>query len=613
MTETTSWAHGPRMLPDGTTLFRLWAPGKELVGLRIGDAPPRPMTSKSDGWCELAVENAGPGTTYGFEIDRDLTVPDPASRHQPHGVHGPSQLIDPGRYVWRAHGWRGRPWHEAVVYELHVGTFTRAGTFDGVRERLGALKELGVTAIELMPLADFAGERGWGYDGVLLYAPHAAYGSPDDLRALVDAAHQHELMVLLDVVYNHFGPDGNYLPVYCPRFFRHDLHTPWGPAIDYREPNVRAFAIENALYWLGEFRIDGLRLDAVHAIEDDSTPHLLDELAARVRERFPERHVHLVLENEHNEAHRLGPLATSPAKWRDKRARYDAQWNDDWHHCAHVLATGEDEAYYRAFTTRTVERLTRSAATGFVFQGEAFPGYEGRPRGETSAHLPPTCFVNFLQNHDQIGNRAVGERLTVLTAPRTLELFTSLLILSPQVPMLFMGEEWGTERPFLFFTDFAGELADAVREGRRREFKGFKAFADAAARAFIPDPNDVATFRQSTLDWDERQRDPCRQRLAFVRRLLELRARHIAPALAGVAGGVGEAKLIADRAFTAAWRLQGSNLRVLANVGDQPVGGVEPLPGAILFAWPDETAPLIVDGSLPGWSIVWFLEPVEAS
>jgi malto-oligosyltrehalose trehalohydrolase len=329
-----------------------------------------------------------------------------------------------------------------------------------VRQRLPELAELGVTAIELMPLASFAGPRGWGYDGVLLYAPHAAYGQPGDLRELIDVAHANGIMIMLDVVYNHFGPDGNFLPVYCPSFFREDVHTPWGAAIDYRQPEVRAFAIENALYWLEEFGFDGLRLDAVHAIVGDAESHLLDELAARVRDHLGgEQHIHLVLENEHNEARRLGTAIASQGAANPSSAKYDAQWNDDWHHCAHVLATGENEAYYKAFAEHTLERLAKAEASGFVFQGEPSSTHDGKRRGEPSAQLPPTCFVNFLQNHDQIGNRAVGERLSVLAAPRALEVFTSLLLLSPQIPMLFMGEEWGTERPFLFFTDFEGELA----------------------------------------------------------------------------------------------------------------------------------------------------------
>ena len=495
-----------------------------------------------------------------------------------------------------------------------------------MRERLQELKELGVTVLELMPLADFAGARGWGYDGVLPYAPHAAYGAPDELRALVDAAHELELSIILDVVYNHFGPDGNYLPVYCPRFFREDIHTPWGAAIDYREPHVRAFAIENTLYWLDEFKVDGFRFDAVHAIEaieDANTPDLLDEMVARIRERCADRHVHLVLENEHNEAKRLGPARSDPARYdahggvarydaHGGVARYDAQWNDDWHHCAHVLATGENEAYYRTFTDRPVERLARSAASGFVFQGEAFAGYGGKGRGEPSGHLPPTCFVNFLQNHDQVGNRAVGERLSVLAPPRAVEVLTSLLLLSPQVPMLFMGEEWGTERPFLFFTDFHGELADAVREGRRREFKGFKAFADEAVRATIPDPNAAETFGQSTLDWGEREREPARGRLRFVRRLLELRARHIVPALDGVGGDTGEGGVVGGQAIGVRWRLKGCTVHTLANLGPQPARGITKPGGAVLFAWPDDAAATLVDGTLPDWSTVWFLEPREA-
>ena len=362
-----------------------------------------------------------------------------------------------------------------MIYQLHVGTFSEEGTFDGVRRRLGYLADLGVTAIQLMPIADFSGTRNWGYDGVLPFAPDRAYGSPEALKLLIDEAHGHGLQVFLDVVYNHFGPDGNYLHSYAPDMFRHDVPTPWGDAIDYRKRVVRDFVVNNVLLWLEEYRVDGLRFDAVQAIVDDTEPHLLEEIAHSVRHRFGRhRYVHLVLENEENQASLLEREDGTPTL-------YNAQWNDDFHHAAHVALTGEDEAYYKDYADAPVERLGKALAEGFVYQGENMP-YRGSERGEPSAHLPPTAFVNFLQNHDQIGNRAFGDRLSDLAPAGAVEAMTCLLLLSPSIPMLFMGEEWGTKRPFRFFTDFHDELADAVREGaaaRVRQVRGLRRCAVA--------------------------------------------------------------------------------------------------------------------------------------
>ena len=423
-------------------------------------------------------------------------MPDPASRQQAEDVHGPSVVVDPRSYPWRTGNWRGRPWHEAVLYELHVGAFSASGDFDGVLHKLDWLERLGVTAIELMPIADFAGRRNWGYDGVLPFAPDRAYGASDSLKALIDAAHERGLMMFLDVVYNHFGPEGNYLGRYAPQFFTDRHQTPWGSAIDYTRPVVRDFFIHNALYWLEEFRFDGLRLDAVHAIADDSSTHILTELAHRVRGACgPDRHVHLVLENDANQVKLLG------------RPHYDAQWNDDFHHASHVVLTREAEGYYVDYQRDPLQALGRALAEGFVFQGETSLHRDGAARGEPTRDLPLDAFVAFLQNHDQVGNRAFGERLAQLVRPELLKAAASILLLSPQVPLLFMGEEWASAKPFQFFCDFGGELAQAVRDGRRREFAKFPAFADPGVRDRIPDPNDVATFERSKLDWAEADRD----------------------------------------------------------------------------------------------------------
>jgi maltooligosyltrehalose trehalohydrolase len=508
---------GTRLLPEGV-LFRLWAPGCDEVGLCIG-APPHEsvlaMTACGDGWFERSVPGAAAGTRYRFEVGGGLRVPDPASRCNPDDVHGASEVIDPAGFDWHDTEWRGRPWEEAVVYELHVGSFSPAGSFAGVAQRLDYLVELGVTAIELMPVADFPGARNWGYDGALLFAPDSRYGRPEDLKALVQAAHARGLMVLLDVVYNHFGPEGNYLHVYARKFFTERHHTLWGAAINFDGADsrpVRDFFIHNALYWLTEFHFDGLRLDAVHAIIDDSPQHILAELAARVHATFgPERQVHLILENDANEARYLGA------------GGYAAQWNDDIHHALHVLAAGETDGYYADYAEAPARRLGRCLAEGFAYQGEASAYRNHAARGEPSAHLPPQAFVSFLQNHDQVGNRAFGERIGQCAPAAAVRAAAAVYLLAPAVPMLFMGEEFAATTPFLFFCDFGGELRDAVTEGRRREFRRFARFADSATQAAIPDPNAPASFAASKLDWKSLGDAERADWLNYYRGLLRLR------------------------------------------------------------------------------------------
>ncbi len=414
-----------------------------------------------------------------------------------------------------------------------------------------------------MPVNDFPGRHNWGYDGVLPYAPDTAYGSTEDLKALVDAAHDCGMMIFLDVVYNHFGPDGNYLGLYASKLFREDIHTPWGAAIDFRRPEVRRFFTENALYWLMEYRFDGLRFDAVHAI---SEPDWLDEMAAEVRATVePGRHVHLVLENDHNAA---GHLA----------GNFDAQWNDDGHHVLHVLLTGETEGYYKDYADSGAHNLARVLAEGFVFQGQQ-SHYLGRARGEPTTGLAPTAFVLFLQNHDQIGNRALGERLTVLTDPRALEAAIAMQLLCPQIPLIFMGEEFATASPFLFFTDHGPDLAGLVTEGRRREFAKFPAFADPETRERIPDPNDPATFRRSIPD---RELASAPERQALYRRLLAIRHAEIIPRLDG-ARSLG-AKVIGPAAVVARWRLGDGAVLILAvNLGSDAVPAENP-GGRVIFA-----------------------------
>jgi malto-oligosyltrehalose trehalohydrolase len=593
-----------RTLPFGAELtragvhFRLWAPKHETIGLAIaGEERTHSMSAVGDGWHELEVPGCGPGALYQFILPDGLRVPDPASRFQPQDVHGPSEVIDPNAFRWSETGWRGRPWEECVLYELHVGAFTAEGTFRAAAERLDELAELGVTAIELMPIADFPGAWNWGYDGVLPFAPDASYGRSEDLKALVDAAHARGIMVLLDVVYNHFGPDGNYLPSYAPVFT--DKHqTPWGAAVNFDAGGsevVRELVAANALYWITEYRMDGLRLDAVHAIMDDGPSHILEEIAAAVRENAGDRHVHLVLENEENLASRL-------ARTSDGRPlQYTAQWNDDVHHVLHTAATGESAGYYREYAGNT-ELLGRALAEGFAFQGEMMT-YRGLPRGEPSAELPPTAFVAFIQNHDQVGNRAFGDRITNLAPFEAVRAIAAIYLLAPQIPMIFMGEEWAAEQPFPFFCDFGPDLAVAVRQGRRAEFARFPEFQDPEALERIPDPTDRRTFESAKLRWEGAEEGPHAAWREWYRRVLSIRRAEIIPRLAGIRGRAGRYQRLRDGAVRVRWRMgDDTELVLTANLSRSPVAGVERLAGRVL--WSEGS---LKDERLEPWTVVWSL------
>ncbi|MGO8916797.1 MAG: malto-oligosyltrehalose trehalohydrolase [Stellaceae bacterium] len=584
-------------LPFGAELvaagvrFRLWAPRSGAVALRLEGAGDRPMARGAGGWFELTTDAARAGSRYRFVVDGEA-VADPASRHQPEDVHGPSEVIDPGAYDWRDADWPGRRWEEIVLYELHTGSFSERGDFAGVVDRLDHLIELGITAVELMPLADFPGRRNWGYDGVLLFAPDAQYGRPDCLKRLVDTCHARGLAVFLDVVYNHFGPEGNYLSLYAPDFFTERHHTPWGAAIDFAAPEVRRFYVENALYWLEEFHLDGLRFDAVHAIVDDSSRGILVEIAETVRHRFAgDRPIHLVLENDRNEARLLRP------------GLFTAQWNDDLHHALRVLTSGESEGYYADYADAPVTRLGRALAEGFAYQGE-HSAHRDAARGEPSAQLPPTAFVSFIQNHDQIGNNALGARLARLASSAAIRVAAAIYLLSPQIPLLFMGEEWGAEQPFTFFCDFGPELAEKVREGRRREFAKFPEFRDPAARGRIPDPCAAATFAGAVLDWKAAERSPHRGWLAWYKRLLALRRREIVPRLAGIGGEAGRWRSLGERALQVGWRLgDGSHLLLFANFGAAAATLSQKPRGRLLYATGETPA-----ATLPALSAAFFLD-----
>jgi maltooligosyltrehalose trehalohydrolase len=551
---TTTERAGAFVNEDGTTRFALWAPDAHKVVITLNENPALnkihkfELTPGDEGWFTATLRCAA-GTRYSYTIDERITVPDPASRAQQDDVRSDSIVVDQ-TYPWKTHTWQGRPWHETVIYELHVGLF---GGFAQVEAYLPKLAELGVTAVELMPINECSGRRNWGYDGVLLFAPESSYGTPDELKSLIDTAHSLGLMVFLDVVYNHFGPCGNFLHEYAQEFFRDDIQTPWGAAIDFRKPQVRNFFAENALMWVLDYRVDGLRLDAVHAISEKD---FLVELAARIRSAVPDdRYLHLILENEDNGA----TLLTQG---------FDAQWNDDGHNILHHLLTNETERYYANYLASPTEKLARCLSEGFIYQGENM--VNGNPRGEPSGHLPPTAFVLFLQNHDQVGNRAFGERLAILVEADLLKSAVALMLLSPMIPLLFMGEEWGTRQPFLFFTDYDEELGKAVCEGRRKEFGECAHTATNEAWGQIPDPNAPSTFNDSIFNAEAHNTQEHANWWSFYQHLLLVRRREIVPRLPGAhSKGVIP---VADRALIAHWQLgDGTGLVICLNLSSAPV------------------------------------------
>jgi len=584
---------GAQLSEEGVR-FRLYAPSATAVDVVFsteGGERTTPLLGQGAGWFEVVERAARAGTRYAFSLDgAALHVPDPASRFQPEGVHAPSVVVDPTGFAWND-AWNGLPWNEHVFYELHVGTFTREGTYAAARTRLDHLAALGITALELMPLAECPGERNWGYDGVLPFAPSHNYGTPGDLKAFIADAHAHGLAVYLDVVYNHFGPEGNYLHGYAPKFYTERRQTPWGAAIDVDNADVRAFFIENALYWTHEYRFDGLRLDAVHAIYDGQNRRFLRELAHSVKDRS-DRRVFLVLENDHNEA----PLL---------EAGFRAQWNDDAHHAMHVIATGEGDGYYRDYAGDPIALLGKTLTQGFGYQGD-FSSYRKAVRGTPSRQLPLGSFVTFLQNHDQIGNRPFGDRIAALAPPDALRAIVAVFLLAPSPPLLFMGEEWAASSPFLYFCDFEPELARAVTEGRRKEFAAFAAFADPAARERIPDPSTRSTFERSKLNWNEPERDAHAAWLAYYRQLLAIRRTALAPRIANVRGTDTSSQKIGTWGLQARFRLEdGAMLTLDANLGAHDEPGFAAQPGGyVLFSTHD---PAYLDSSAPPWSVRWTL------
>lgn len=585
---------GPELRSDGGVVFRLFAPAVSGVRLALNERAPTPcapiaMHSRGDGWYELAVDEAGPGALYRFVLPDGTRVPDPAARYAPFGVHGPSEVIDPEAYKWNDAGWRGRAWPETVLYELHVGTFTPQGTFRAAAGKLEFLRDLGVTAIELMCLAAFAGERSWGYDSVQIYAPDATYGRPEDLKALIDAAHACGIMVILDVVYNHFGPEGNYIPRYFPQIFSEEHKTAWGQGLNFDGPHscvVRDFIVQNAIYWMREFHVDGLRIDASHALIDNSSRHILNELSERVHAAAGDRHIHLILENERGIEQLLKRNASG-------RAPYAAQWNHAVDHMLGLAMIHECNSVDQARLHDT-EELARALAEGFL-TGDV-------PCADDEVAVPPTAFVSFIQTHDLIGNRPFGERIHMLASPQAVRAAAAVSLLLPQIPMLFMGEEWAASSPFLFFSDYAGDLGEAVRQGRTEQMRR-TSHLDAEALSRAPDPQAESTFLASKLHWEEvGQPSRCSQ-VEWYRSILAARREHIVPLLSRLAKRCGTYRVHGVGQFECEWTvLQLGRLRLRVNLCSEAGRTAAPIENATQF-WLEGTQNEA--GNLGPWSVCW--------
>lgn len=544
---------GGRWSDEGWTLGT-WAPKASAVAL-ILNGQAQPMTRNADGFW-TATAPARPGDTYLLRVDGQ-EIPDPASRLQSGDVHAPSVVVAPADDRPQA-GWRGRDWSEAVIYEMHLGTFTPQGTLGAAAEKLADLADLGVTAVELMPLGQWQGDRGWGYDGVLPYALHPTYGTPDDLRRFVDQAHSLGIMVILDLVMNHFGPEGAYLHHAAPPFFDEARHTPWGAAIDFSQPAVREYWIQCAEYWIGEYRMDGLRLDAVHQISGPGAKDFMTTFAGRIRAVDKSRAIHLIVEDERNERFL-------------RENGYDASWNDDFHHAVHVQLTGESDSHYASFAHDPFGDLCLALERGHIEEGQPRPGRD-EPRGEPCGDLPPTGFVNSTQTHDQVGNRALGERLLSLADPQGVKVAYALLLTAPYVPMIFMGEERGATTPFLFFADFEGDLAKAVREGRAAEFAGI-----ASLGSKVPDPLSPDTFARSKLDWSAGAN--AAEWLDLTAHALAFRRDAVVPLLKSGRSRPAHVARHGAASAHATWFFNAGTLDLRLSLG-QADGGLQPLGGA---------------------------------
>ncbi|CDZ36280.1 malto-oligosyltrehalose trehalohydrolase [Neorhizobium galegae] len=577
-----SW--GAEYLGDGEVLFRIWAPDLERLRAQIAGRN-REMLPAGEGWFTLTTDGIAQGTPYRFVMPDGAVMADPASRAQAGGIDGPSMLVDPTTYHWHMPDWSGHAWEEAVLYEVHIGTFTPEGTFRAAIERLREIASLGVTMLQVMPVNQFPGNRGWGYDGVLPYAPHHAYGEPDDMKAFIDAAHRHGLSVVLDVVHNRFGPRGSLFQAYVPSFFDPDRATPSGPAINFGQRPVRQFFIENALYWLEEYNLDGLRLDAVDQINDDASQmHVLWELAKRVQREVTGRRRHLVMDDHRNITHYLERGQAGRA------LLYDAVWNHDVCHAAHVVATGETAGQAGISMDEPVRRLARGLAEGFICQGETGP--DGEARGEPSGHLSPVAFINFLQDHGQIGYRASGERLASRADPRMLRVLTAILILSPQIPLLFMGDDYCETQGFRFFSDDEGELANTLPDSRIDEGANF-------------DPNAVEAFDRSKLHWNRARTPEGQVHRDRMRTLIAKRRAHIVPGLLAVPPHAGRVLDTEDGVIAVDWRLADRLLQLRANLTAKQAAA-PPVSGTVIHA---ESAEIAAGEILPGLSMVAAVSP----
>ncbi len=576
----SSW--GPQFF-DNRTRFRLWAPNQRNVKLSLdGD---HPMTRLQEGWFELEIDGQPFGSPYGFVLDDGRVIADPASHQQQSDVLGLSLLADPKAYTWQNPQWNGRPWHETVICEVHVGTFTSEGTFSAAAAKLRHLADIGVTAVELLPLAQFPGKRGWGYDGVLQYAPHAAYGTPDELKAFVDAAHGLGLMVFLDVVYNHFGPEGNFLGQYAAEFFR-DKHNDWGQEIAFEQRPVRQYFIENALYWLEEFRFDGLRFDAVNEVKDESSLHVLEEIPAAIRKRITGRHVHLMIENPPNGTDLLVD------------GLFDADWNDGFHHVVHRIVTDQTSGMFEKFADEPFGILRKIMSEGYADAGETTISKD-RP---ASASLQPTSFIHFLQNHDQIGNRPLGDRLHTNIDEQTHRSLTAMLLLSPQIPLLFMGETYKDNTSFHFFTDYTGELATIIRDSRAPEAENFGGYPEGFSADDIPDPNAESTFLGSKIDWAQSDTQEGQAWSDWLRRLLDIRRELIVPHLPNAPENSGRILEAPDRCVFVDWTLGDITLQLRLNLSETDISLGSDL-GRRIWPEPEEDARDILSTNSVGFYV----------
>ncbi len=570
--------------------FRLYAPAADHVLLELTGTHEPLLMQHEGGWHELSTHEAYPGSCYRYILPDGTRVPDPASRFQPEDVAGPSEVIDPCAFVWTDTSWRGRPWSEAVLYELHVGTFTVEGTFRAAAEKLDYLAGLGITAIELMTITDFPGTRGWGYDGVLPYAPDSAYGRPDDLKAFINAAHARGLQVIFDVVYNHFGPEGNYLPKYFPQICSEQHDTAWGKGFNFDGPGsaeTRSFFLHNALYWIEEFHTDGLRIDASHMMIDHSPKHILEHLAEQVRACAAGREVHLILEDEEN----VSPLlARSPD---GGVPLYTAQWNHDM---THLLSA----AFGNLCPKRDPDGEETSKTAAMLAEGYILTPSAQQHPDELRCKVPPCANIAFLQTHDLIGNRIAAERLDQLVPHEALRAATAILLLMPQIPMLFMGQEWAAPQPFPFFCDYHGDLAGKVRSGRCDFLRRLHNTDNLQA---APDPGAESTFRSAQLHWEDLEQEPHASELDWFKRILAVRREYIRPLLESMNARCGKAKTLAPGAFTISWPLENRQLTLHANLSDNVQSGFPSFEGKTL--WLEGSQP--AETSLASLTTLWTL------